>query len=171
MAVFDIILIIILGGFVLYGFFFGFIRVVGMLAAVLAGAWVATHFYLTLFGWISRFWPGNPQVGKAVCFVICFSLVTHAVGWLFALFDQAFTVAAIIPFLKTINRLLGAAFGLVEGALAFGLAFYISGKYLPQDLLLAQWLKGSKLAELLINFSKILAPLLPEIYKQVKSLL
>lgn len=170
MVIFDIILIIILAGFVFYGFFFGFIRVLGMLAGVVAGTWVAAHYYNNLFSLVSTWWPGNPQIGKAVCFVICFSLVTHIIGWLFALFDQAFKVAAIIPFLKTINRLLGAVFGLVEGVLLFGLIFYITGRYIPEQLMFGQWLEHSHLANLFINFSKVLAPFLPEIYKQVRGL-
>lgn len=170
MFIFDIILLAILAAFVLYGFFFGFIRVIGMLVGVVAGTWVAAHYYTYLFSLISSWWPGSPQVGKITIFIICFSLITHGIGWLFTFFDQAFKVAAIIPFLKTINRLLGAVAGLVEGVLLFGLIFYISSRYIPAEQLLGQWLKDSTFAELLINFSKILAPLLPEIYKHIKGL-
>lgn len=170
MFIFDIILVIILAGFVFYGFFFGFIRVVGMLSGVVAGTWVAIRYYNYLFNLISNWWPGNPQIGKAVCFIVCFSLVTHLIGWLFVIFDHAFKVAAIIPFLKTINRLLGALLGLVEGVLLFGLLFYITDRYIPEEVLFGQWLNKSELAQLFISFSKVLAPLLPEVYKQVKEL-
>lgn len=171
MVIFDIILLVILGLFVLYGFFFGLIRALGMLVAVVIGTWVATRFYDHIFSWISGIWPGNPQIGKVICFIISFSVVTHIIGWVFSLLNQALTVASIIPFLKTANRLLGALFGLAEGALLFGLTFYIGGRYLPEHLLLAEWFKDSVLVKFLINFSKFLVPVLPEIYKQLKGVL
>ncbi len=171
MVILDIILLIILGLFVFYGFFFGLIRAVGMLAAVVAGSWVAAHFYDQLFSWVRYIWPGNPQIGKTVSFIILFSVVTHIVGWLFALLNQTLNIASIIPFLKTANRLLGAVFGLAEGVLLFGLTFYISGRYIPEQLMLAQWIKDSTLAKFLINISKVFAPLLPKLYQQLKDIL
>ncbi len=171
MFIFDIILIVILAGFVFYGFFFGLIRIVGMLAGLLVGAWIASRYYLSIFAWVDQWWPGNPNIGKVVCFIICFTVISHLVGWVFILFEQAFKVVTIIPFVKTINRLLGAIFGFMEGALALGLILYISSKYLPAGLLLAQWLEGSKIASFLISFSKILAPILPEMYKKIQTIL
>jgi uncharacterized membrane protein required for colicin V production len=74
MFIFDIILLIILAGFVFYGFFFGLIRAVGMLAGLLVGAWIASRYYLSVFSWVDQWWPGNPNIGKIICFIICFSV-------------------------------------------------------------------------------------------------
>lgn len=171
MFIFDIILLVILAGFVFYGFFFGLIRTVGMLAGLLVGAWIASHYYLSIFAWVTKWWPGNPNIGKVVCFIACFTIISHLVGWVFILFEQAFKVVTIVPFVKTINRILGALFGFVEGALALGLILYISSRYLPAGLFVAKWLEGSKIAAFLISFSKILAPILPEIYKKIKTII
>lgn len=171
MFIFDTVLIVILAGFIFYGFFFGLIRTVGMLAGLLVGAWLATQYYLSVFSWVDQWWPGNPSIGKVVVFIICFTVISRLVGWLFILFEQAFKVVTIVPFVKTINRLLGAVFGFVEGALVLGLFLYIASRYLPAGQLLAQWVEGSRVASFLISFSKILAPILPEIYKKIQTIL
>lgn len=169
MVIFDIILLILLAGFVFYGFFFGLIRAVGALAGIIIGAWVASHYYLAVFGWIDQWWPGNPNIGKIVSFIVCFSIASRVVSWLVMLFEQAFNLAAVIPFLKTLNRLLGAVFGFIEGALAIGLVVYVASRYVPAGSALAHWLDQSRLVAFLIGFSKILAPMLPELYKKAKS--
>lgn len=171
MVIFDVIVIVILAGFVFYGFFFGLIRTVGMLAGILVGAWLASQLYIPVFSLVSKWWPGNPNIGKLVCFIICFSLISHLVSWLFILFEQAFKLATIIPFLKTINRLLGALFGFVEGALALGLVLYVAGRYIPSGLALAKWLDSSAVVSFLVSFSKVLAPMLPQLYKKIQSII
>jgi membrane protein required for colicin V production len=171
MLIFDVVLLIILAGFVFYGFFFGLIRTVGMLAGLLVGSWIASRFYLDVFSWFSKWWPGNPNIGKIVSFIVCFTIISHLVGWAFILFEQAFKVVTIVPFVKTINRLLGALFGFVEGALALGLILYVSARYVPEGLAIAKWLDSSVIAAFLISFSKILAPMLPEIYKKIKTII
>ena len=49
MIIFDAILLIILAGFVFYGLFFGLIKTLGSLAGVIVGAFIASHFYLSVF--------------------------------------------------------------------------------------------------------------------------
>ncbi len=170
MVIFDIILLILLAGFILYGFFSGLIRAVGSLAGVILGAWLAGRFYLEVFAWFDKIWPWSASTGKVISFIICFTVVSRLVSWGFSLFEQAFKVAAIVPFVKTINRLLGALLGFIEGALVLGLILYVAGRYLPAVGSLGKWLESSTIVSYLIGFSKILAPLLPELYKKVKAI-
>lgn len=170
MAIFDVILLLLLAGFVFYGFFFGLIRAVGSLAGVLLGAWLAGRFYLDVFAWFDKIWPWSENVGKVISFIICFTIVSRLVSWAFVLFEQAFKVAAIVPFVKTLNRLLGALFGFIEGALALGLILYVAGRYLPAQGVWGSWIDKSSIVAFLISFSKILAPLLPEMYKKVRAI-
>ncbi len=171
MIIFDVIVLILLAGFVFYGFFFGLIRAVGALAGMIVGAWVASNYYLSVFQWVDQWWPGNPNTGKIISFIICFAVASRLVSWLFVLFEQAFNLAAVVPFLKTLNRLFGAVFGFIEGALTLGLILYVAGRYLSLSSTLGHWLEESSIVAFLINFSKILAPLLPELYKKARSLI
>lgn len=169
MSWFDITIIIILAGFAWYGFFFGLIRVIGDLVGLIVGAYVASRIYLPVFEYLDRFLPGSPEIGKIVVFVLCFSIVSRLISWLVTLLEQVFNVVSIIPFLKTANRLLGLAFGLIEGILSLGIAAYILTKHAPSAFPLAKWIDGSTVAPWLIKASKILAPLLPEIFGRLQS--
>ena len=171
MALIDIILLLVLAGFVFYGLFFGLIKTTGSLAGVVVGAWIASRFYLVFFDWAKNLAFGYDNVGKVISFIICFVVVNRLIGLLFALADRAFNLISIIPFLKTLNRLGGAVLGLIEGGLVLGLLLFVSGRYTVIDTWFAAWLTKSQLAPFLLKFTAVLQPLLPELLKQLKSII
>lgn len=168
LSIFDIILILIMAGFIFYGLFFGLIRTLGSLLGVIVGAWVASHFYLTVSVWLGNLFFGYNNIGKLVVFFLLFGLANRLVSFLFYLLDRAFDFISIIPFLKTINRLAGALFGFIEGGLILGLIIYVAVRYLT-----FQWfvnmIMNSQVAPFLLKFAKILLPLLPEVLKKLQS--
>lgn len=165
----DIILVIILAGFLWYGFFFGLIRLIGDLLGLIAGAFVASRFYIPLYELLDRFLPGSPGIGKVIVFVVIFGIASRLVSWLFMLLEQGFNLISIIPFLKSANRLLGVVLGLVEGVLILGIIAYLLQKHLPAAVPLTSWLEASLIAPWLITVSKILAPILPEVFNRLQS--
>lgn len=167
----DIILLLALAGFVFYGLFFGLIKTVGSLAGVVVGAWAAGRFYLVLFDWAKNLAFGYDNVGKVVSFIICFVVVNRLVGLLFALLDRTFNLISVIPFLKTLNRLGGAIFGFIEGGLVLGLLLFVSSRYTEAGNWFAAWLAKSQLAPFLLKFTGVIQPLLPELLKQLKSII
>ncbi|KKS70702.1 MAG: hypothetical protein UV42_C0046G0001, partial [Candidatus Magasanikbacteria bacterium GW2011_GWE2_42_7] len=52
MGLFDIVLLIIIAGFAMFGIWFGFIHTLGSLLGTAVGAFVATRYYLWLATWI-----------------------------------------------------------------------------------------------------------------------
>ncbi len=169
MSWFDVVIIVILAGFAWYGFFYGLIRAVGNLIGLIVGAYIATHVYVRVYEFLDKFIPGNADIGKVLVFVIIFTVVSRLISWLITLLEQLFNVISIIPFLKTANRLLGLVFGLAEGIFALGVAFYILNRHLPEAIPLARWLGNSHLAPWLIKVSKLLAPILPEVFNRLQS--
>jgi len=171
MGIFDIILLIILAGFIFYGLFFGLIRTLGSLLGIAVGAWAASHYYLAVFDWASNLFLGFNNLGKVVVFILLFTIINRLVGFLFSLLDRAFDIISIIPFLKTINRLAGAILGFVEGALVLGLILYVAARY----TIITDWFGGilasSEIAPFLLKFVNILLPLLPEMLKKLQSLI
>ena len=160
---------LLLAGFVFYGLFFGLIKTVGSLAGVVVGAGVASRVYLLVFGWLKNLAFGHDDIGKVVVFIICFVIINRVVCLIFALLDKAFKLISIIPFLKTINRLGGAALGLIEGGLVLGLLIYVIGRYPMAAGLLGSQLTKSQLVPFLLQCTEIIKPLLPELLKQLKS--
>ncbi len=170
MVWFDIVIIIILAGFAWYGFFYGLIRAVGNLIGLIVGAYIAAHYYLDVYAYLDKIIPGNVGIGKIVVFILCFTVVSRLVSWIISLIERGFDLISIVPFLKSANRLLGLAFGLLEGIFALGVAAYILTRHLPAALPLARWLEDSMLAPWLIKVSKLLAPFLPEVFNRIQNL-
>jgi len=171
MTILDAILLIILAGFVFYGLFFGLIRTLGSLVGIVAGAWLASHFYLQIFSWAEDLFFGYDNLGKVLTFIILFTIINRLVGFAFSLLDKTFNIISIIPFLKTINRLAGAIFGFLEGALVLGLILYVASRYAFIEHWFGGWLVNSEIAPFLLQFVEFLKPLLPEILKRLKSLI
>ena len=166
MAIIDIIILIILAGFIFYGLFFGLIRTVGSLVGLAAGLWLSVIFYLTVFGWVKNLFFGHELAGKIIVFIVLFTLINRLIGFIFALADRTFDLLSVIPFLKTINRLAGAALGFIEGGLVSGLVLL----FISQTVF-SGWLNVSKIAPFLISFTKAVTPLLPGLLERVKGMI
>ncbi|MBA3046909.1 CvpA family protein [Patescibacteria group bacterium] len=170
-GIFDTILLIILAGFVFYGLFFGLIRAVGSLAGVIAGAWLASIFYIDAFELAENLFFGYDTLGRAVTFIVLFTIINRLVCFGFSLLDKTYNIISIIPFLKTINRLGGAVFGFLEGGIVVGLALYIAANNFFVGGLISKLLEGSKIAPFLLGFIDALKPLLPGMLEKLKELM
>ncbi|MBI2459229.1 MAG: CvpA family protein [Parcubacteria group bacterium] len=166
MPILDIVLIIVLAGFTFYGLFFGLIRTLGSLVGLAAGLWLTVIFYLTVFGWVKNLFFGHELAGKIIVFIVLFTLINRLIGFMFALVDRTFDLLSVIPFLKTINRLAGAALGFVEGGLALGLILLF-----VSQTALAGRLDGSKIVPFLVSFARAVMPLLPGLLDRVKRII
>lgn len=167
----DFILLLVFAAFVFYGLFFGLIKTAGSLIGVVVGAWAASRLYLVIFEWLRSLAFGYDDLGRVVSFVICFVIINRLICLLFALLDRTFNLISVIPFLKTINRLGGAALGLIEGGVVVGLFLYVIGRYAGGLDFLVSALAQSWLAPFFLQFATILQPLLPELLKQLQSVI
>lgn len=170
-SIIDLILIIILFGFIFYGFFFGFVRTIGSLAGIAIGFWAASHFYLKVFLWVKELFFGYDSTGKVIIFLLLFTIVNRLVVLLFSLLNRAFGVISIIPFLKSINRLLGAALGLIVGAAILGIIISFAVGLPLLGGWLAKLLAGSKLLPYLFKFVKLFGFLIPAATDKIKEAL
>ncbi len=170
MNVFDIILFLILFGFVWCGFWFGLIHTIGSILGVIIGTWVGGLYYEKLAELAAPIFFGNANLGKVACFLVIFLIVCKAVGFIFYLLDKVFKFISVVPFLKSINRLVGAILGFLEGIIVLGLIFYFYSKY-PFWGFLNNLIVDSQVVPYFLKFAKILLPLLPEMLKQIETIL
>ncbi|MDD5251219.1 MAG: CvpA family protein [Patescibacteria group bacterium] len=166
----DIAILVMLGCFVLAGLWFGVIHMIGAVVGFFLGAWAAGHYYEAGAAWLTPFIGGNGNLAKLIVFCFIFLLVGRLVGVIMHLIDKIFRIVAIIPFLKTFNRLLGAAFGLVEGTLVLGLAVYFAAKF-PVNAAFELALRQSQLGHALNVVGMAATPLLPAAVKMAQSVL
>ncbi len=161
-SILDLILILIVFIFVAFGFALGLVQTIGALIGVVIGTWLAGMYYEPVAGWLQAFFLGNAVTARVVAFILIFGITNRLVGLVFWLINKIFNIISIIPFAKSLNRILGAVFGLLEAVLALGVVLYFTSQIITNDW----WqgiLAGSKFALLLIDWASILTPLLPEL--------
>lgn len=170
MIIFDVALLIILAGFVFYGLFFGLIRAVGSILGVIIGVWLASLSYLQAFSYVQKFFVGREDIGRIITFFVLFILISKIVGFVFMLLDKTFDFISIIPFLGTINRLAGAIFGLLTGALILGLIFFTVKDYPFVGNRISNSISKSKVVPYMIKAVEIAKPILPGVLNTLKNL-
>ena len=148
---------------------FGFIHAVGSIGGLLLGIVIARSTYLVVAGWLSPLGIGDDTlIGRAIAFILIFALVTRLVGlvvhWLNTFFQ-------FIPLVPTINHLLGAAVGLIEGVMATGIALYVLLGYLDPTSKVALAIHASTLAGFLMAVARVLVPLIPPAIQKVRDLI
>ncbi len=159
MALLDIILIVILIMFVSFGFWFGLVHSLGALVGVVAGAFFAGRSFEPLAQWIHSMVGGSINLERVIIFIIIFTIINRLVGFLFWIIERAFKLLTMLPFLKTIDRLLGAVFAFLEGAFVLGLTISVALHFkIP---LFEAAVSNSGLAKTLVGISRFLEPLLP----------
>ncbi|MFZ5390752.1 MAG: CvpA family protein [Patescibacteria group bacterium] len=167
MTLLDLLLILAVFGFIWFGFWFGIIHMIGSLLGTVVGAWLAGHYYDVLAAWLNNWLGLSGGWVTLASFLIIFIVFNRLVGFIFYLLDKTFNFLRFIPFLTTINRLAGAVLGFLEGALVLGLTLYFASR-LPLPLLVENAIAASAVAARLIRFAGVLAPLLPEIIRQIQ---
>lgn len=169
MALIDFILLILLGGFALFGFWFGLIHTAGALAGTVLGIYLSSRWYGGAAVWAQGKFAGDLNVWKVIVFILLFILINRLIGLLFYILEKIFNVITNLPFLKSIDRLAGAALGLLEGAVVLGGLVFISSKFpfgLEQKLFAASVLKTY-----FLGIFNILMPLVPQALKAADGLI
>lgn len=165
----DVILIVILFGFIFGGFVLGLIRSIGALVGLALGTWTAGHYFMFLAGWLTPLLWGNSSLAKIIGFIVIFIIVNRLVVLIFHLINKAFDLLSIIPFLKSLNRLGGVILGAVEGLLTLGVIIYIIAKFAPDSGFVTGSLNNSQIAHYLVFGAKWIIGLLPSAFDKISS--
>lgn len=169
MTIFDVILLIILGGFVLFGLWFGVIHALGAIVGTFAGAFFAGLMYEPLGSWLETIF-GYPSLMRIFAFIFIFLIVNRLIGFGFYILDKMFGFLKSVPFLQSISRLFGAIIGFFEGVLVVGLSLFIIARFPISDWF-TQVLQASKVAPWFIEISSVLQLMLPELLKQIEAVI
>ncbi|HAO52320.1 TPA: hypothetical protein DCQ85_02515 [Candidatus Magasanikbacteria bacterium] len=161
MNVTDIIFLIIIGSFGIYGFWSGFVRAFGSLIGTFLGVYLAGRYYQDLANWLISVTGWGANTSKVLMFVLAFFIITSLVGVLFWFIDRIFKIVSIIPFVKTFNRLFGLGLGIIEGILSLGLFVYFIER-IPLSEKIMTSLANSIIAPILSDIASIFLPLLPK---------
>ena len=106
MAYIDIVLLVSVGIFVLFGFFKGFARTVGSILGTVAAIIFADRLMQPVFAKFG-FLFGGGAIAHVILFIIVFFLVSRVIGILLWLIGKGAGILSWIPFAKRFDRLLG----------------------------------------------------------------
>jgi membrane protein required for colicin V production len=164
----DIILLIIIGGFALFGLWFGFIHTLGSLIGTVLGIYLASRFYEPFASWVTQVTGWGSNFSRVIMFTIAFVIINRLVGFVFWLLDKGFSLVTHLPFIRSIDRLFGLVLGLLEGTITVGLVIFFIERY-PLSQPFMEKLSGSIVAPFAVGVATILWPLLPQALKVLRS--
>jgi uncharacterized membrane protein required for colicin V production len=168
MTILDLILGLLVLAFVLAGLWFGLIHSLGAVVGTIVGVMVAGHYAVPWGAAAKGFFLGNENLARVVIFFVVMVLVNRLIGVVFWVIEKIFKFIAVIPFMKTFEKLLGGVLGFVEGVIVVGGALYVAARF-PVSAGFASALAASKFGLWLVQVFGLFAPLLPDIIKNIKS--
>ncbi len=167
MPLVDGVIIILLAGFVLFGLWFGFIHALGALIGTIGGAFVAARMFEPIAQWLHGLVGGSLNLERVMVFLLIFVLVDRLIGLAFWFVEKMFKFLTIIPFLRTIDRLLGGVLGFIEGVLVLGMTLYFASRFPFAPL--GDYIASSGVAHWLIGAAGVLVPLIPAAIRILRS--
>ena len=170
MSVVDIIILIILAGFVWKGIRLGLIEAIGGIIGLFVGVFLASVYYEQAAAMLEGLTFGNRALAAILGFLLVFILVNRIVAFIFWIIGRIFNIIAIVPFLKTFNRLLGGIFGLLEGLIFIGIIVYLL-TFFPLTGSISQSVDNSRFAGIFRTVGKISDPFIPDSIKNWSSLI
>ncbi len=155
----DIVLVVVLAVSVLVGLRGGLIKVVLSLAGLVIGIVLAGRYYVALSHRLT--FIESPKIAEIVAFAIILVAILIATAIVVRLLNW---VASLVM-LAWLNRLAGAIFGLLIGALVCGAALALWAKYFG----LSRPLADSAIAAMLLERFPIILKLLPSEFGGIRS--
>lgn len=168
MSLFDIAMLVIVGVFGLFGFWFGLVHTLGSLLGTLVGTYLASRYYEPLAGWLVQVTGWSINGSKVISFIIAFIIINRLVGFVFWLIEKIFKLVTHLPFIRSIDRLLGGALGIAEGLISLGLIFYFIERF-PLSEHIMKMVADSKVVPFTVGIASVLIPLLPAALKLLRS--
>jgi membrane protein required for colicin V production len=147
----DIIILIPLLWFTYKGFVKGFVIELAMLAALLLGIYAALHFSGFTADFLTKQFEMKPQVLNLVSFAVTFIVVIFLVY----LVGKGLEKVINLVMLGFINKLAGAAFGLIKTAFILSVLIYFINQVDKTNTLLS---KENREESFLFNHVESIAP-------------
>lgn len=168
MNLFDLILIVIIAGFAVAGFWLGLIHSAGSLLGTVFSLYVASRYYEPVAGWIIAVtgWGGN--ITRVVVFIVSFLIIGRLIGLLFWFAEKLVHLVTYLPFITSLNRILGFVFGAIEGVVVVGVAVYFIARF-PLSNVFMQSLADSTVAAFASSIAALLWPLVPQALQALRS--
>ena len=144
----DILILVVIGFFAIYGFKVGFVKALVSFFGIILASFLASEFYMPVSSWLIDKTGWGENFSRVLVFILILILITRLVDFIFWIIAKIFHIVTWIPFTNSINKFLGLFFGLIEGFVVISLIIFFIEKF--------------PLAESVMNFfdASLLAPFL-----------
>jgi uncharacterized membrane protein required for colicin V production len=159
MALIDIVLLVIIGAFVFFGLFFGFVHTLGALAGTVLGIIIASRFSDPIFDAVG-FILGGGSFARIAIFIVVFLIVSRLAGFAFWIIEKTLKIFSFIPFSGLVNRIAGVVLGFFEGIVVVSVTLFYVTKVLPQDTFISVF-ESSVVSDYLLAIANVLRIFLP----------
>ncbi|MFA6272846.1 MAG: CvpA family protein [Patescibacteria group bacterium] len=166
MTYIDIILIVLLGGFVFSGFKGGFIYSFGSFLGVIIGAFVAGIFYEPL----AEVMGNGADWANIIAFLGIFFVVSQLIGIISYTISKALKLLLMFPFLIIINKVGGLIFGFIEGVLFLSIGVFFILHFELADKII-ETLGNSSLIPIFEKIGSMISFLLPTVIRELDTIL
>ena len=158
MNLLDILIISVLAYGLIRGIFKGLVREISSIFGVLGGFYAAYTYYPFVSDMIAT-WLPDEALRKIVSYVLIFSVVVIVINILAVVIKYLLNIA----FMGWIDRISGALFGLIKGALVICIIFIALAAFLPKE---ASIIKNSTLSPYVATVSEVMAKVVSKDMKQ-----
>lgn len=167
MSYLDIILLVVLAAFTLFGLWSGFLQSIGSIIGTIAGVILANEYFIPVSLWVVARTGWGENTARVVTFLLLFVVMSRLIGLVFWLAEK---ILRLVPFGRMVNRVSGAVLGFVEGMIAVGVFMYLVDK-LPLTGVFASTISNSFVVDLLQPLIVRILDKLPWLFSQVMGLL
>lgn len=164
----DFAFLVVIGGFALFGLWFGFVHTLGSLVGTVIGAYLASRWYEPMAEWLIGLTGWETNTARVIMFMIAFVIINRLVGFAFWIVDKLLSIVLRLPFINSINRFLGLLLGIAEGMITIGLIIFFIERFPLSEGFMAA-LAASTIAPGLSALAAILWPLLPDALRLLES--
>lgn len=171
MPIFDIVLLLLLASFVLYGFYLGLVRMVLGLISTVLSIIISLNLYLYFYDWVWRFENWSANTGKIVSFIVVLLVVNLVLNFVFKIVAKILKLITSLPLISFLNGSLGGVLGLIQGLLIVGIIIFVSVHYLSSESVIGQAMVASEITPIFLRGIAWLEPLVPEAWQVLQTTL
>jgi len=171
MPTLDLVLLIFLGAFILYGFYLGLVKMILHIIATVLSIIISIKFFEALYDLIPFIGFGSSAMGKVLSFIIILTLSSYILNLAFTFIAKILKVVTSLPIISFVNRFLGGALGLVQGLFVLGAIVFIASRYSISNDFLSSLVGNSDVAPILIKLVSWVEPFIPTAISTVESVI
>lgn len=169
MPILDLILLIFLGAFVLYGFYVGLVKMILKLIATITAIIITVNVYIPVYETFPFIGFGSENLGKIISFIVILAIVNYLLSLIFGFIAKLLKIITSLPVVSFVNRVLGGILGLLQGLFILGVIIFVSSPFVLNSDFFNPLIAESSLAPMFLKVNVWISPFIPKALEMIDS--